>query len=307
MKKLAKLVLFFSLTFAVLFIVSTGLRFLALRVEWVRMLSLQREAVLTEVLNAARWALSLGLYGGVLIGLSYAVRKKVFAPAAALCIMVMTIVFVYSIDQLIKNWGNIAPAMTATQPLGKPGLMLANSIRSSSTVLVLLEGPTEPSGKRVVATPGTPLIYQTEFTGDQSLISVPPAPFSDDTPWFLKSLAIDLRLNAEALQRRLNSGVLPFLAYAVPLIFLLSSFMFIFTLSAWPLANLCLGCLVFRGVLALETFFNTPEMQDILDSFLNKRMPVSFAVPLICLGIGLLVNLYSFLVYLVKRRGEYAA
>jgi hypothetical protein len=306
-RKLVKLVLFFSLNFAVLFLVSTGLRFLALRVEWIRTLSLERETVLLELITAARWALSLALYGGILLGMSYVVRKEIFAPMAILCVAALTIVFIYGIGQLLENMGHVPPARTPTQALGEPGIILANTTRSGGTVIVLLQGPAQPNGSRVVATPGKPLLYQAEFAGkDLAAVSLPPAPFSDENPWFLKSLAIDLRLNADILRQRFNEGQPALLIYTGSLVFFLCSLMFILKLSAWPLANLFLGCLAFRGVLALEVFFNTAEMRDVFDSFLQNRLPLSLVVPLIFCGVGMLVCLYSFLVFLAQRQDFHA-
>jgi len=281
---------------------------LALRVEWIRALSLERETELLELITAARWALSLGLYGGILLGLGYAVRKEVFAPMALLCVALLTTVFIYGISQLLENMENVPPARTPTQALGEPGLILANTTRSGGTVIVLLQGPAQPDGSRVVATPGKPLLYQAVFAGkDMAAVSLPPAPFSDDSPWFLKSLAIDLRLNADILRQRFNEGQTTFLIYTGSLVFFLCSLLFILKLSVWPLANLFLGCLAFRGVLALEVFFNTPEMRDVFDSFLQNRLPLSMAVPLIFCGVGILVYLYSFLVFLVKRQDFHAS
>jgi hypothetical protein len=303
--KLIKLVLFFSLSFMVLFLVSTGLRFLALRIEWVRALSQEQEAMLVELINAARWALSFGIYGGILMGLSYAVRKEVHMPMAVISVMVLTLGFTFGIDQLLKNWESVLPAKTTTPPLGKPGLILSNNVRPSGTAIILLEGPSQPGGRRVVATPGKPMLYQEEFTGrDLARISLPPAPFSDNCPWFLKSIAIDLRLNAETLRQRLGEGIIPFLIYDGALVFFLCSLIFILKISVWPLANLILGCLAFRGVLALEIFFNTGEMQEVFDSFLQNRLPLELAVPLIFYGVGLLIHLYSFLVFLAKRQSR---
>ena len=303
MRKLLKLVLFFSLSFAFLFLVTTGLRFLTLRVEWIRALSQEQGAILDDLIAAARWALSLCLYGGILIGLSYAVRKEIFAPIALPCIIALTLVFIWGAGELVENMENVPSEKTHEQPLGKPGLILSNTILPSGTVIVLLEGPANPNGSRVVATPGKPMLYQSEFAGkDLSLASLPPAPFINDCPWFLRSLAIDLRLNADLLWRHMDSGLLPFLIQTGSLAFFLCSLMFILKLSAWPLVDLFLGCLAFRGVLSLEIFFHTPEMQDVFGSFLQSRLPLSLVVPLIFCGVGLLVCLYSLLVYLVKGR-----
>jgi hypothetical protein len=301
-RKLLKLVLFFSLSFAFLFIVATGLRFLILRVEWIRALSQEQGAILVDLVTAARWALSLCLYGGILIGLSYMVRKEIFAPAALPCIIVLTLALIWGFGLLVENVENVPSDKTRKQPLGDPGLILSNTILPSGTVIVLLEGPVKPNGSRIVATPGKSMLYQSEFAGKDLSISLPPAPFINDCPWFLKSLAIDLRLNGELLWRHLDTGLLPYLIQTGSLVFLLCSLMFILKLSAWPLVDLFLGCLAFRGVLSLEIFFHTPEMQDVFASFLQNRLPLSIVVPLIFCGVGLLVCLYSLLVYLVKGR-----
>ena len=305
-RKLVKLALVFSLSFAILFIISTGLRFLALRVAWVQTLSQEQEIMLVDLITAARWALSLGIFGGVLHGLSYAARREVFTPAAIFCVGLLAIGTAYGISQILESWENVSPEKTPTQSLGKPGLILANSTRPTSTVIVLLQGPAQPDGSRVVATPGRPLLYQESFAGkDLSLHSLPPAPFGDDSPWFLKSLAIDLRLNAEMMRQRLGDGLLSFIGYTGALVFLLCSLIFILKLTEWPLANLILGCLAFRGVLALEVFFNTPEIQDVFDSLLQGRLPLPMVVPSIFGVVGLLAVLYTFLVYLVRRQREY--
>jgi hypothetical protein len=157
----------------------------------------------------------------------------------------------------------------------------------------------EPMGPRVVALPGQPLIFQEAASASFDL---PPVPFGDNTPWFLESLFIDIRLNAENLQKKFTDGFIPFFFYAGSLIFLLCSLGYAIKFSAWPLANLFLGILAFRGILAFEAFFNTPEMQEIAGSFLKDMLPVSLAAPLIFLGLGLLLHLYSFLVFVSKRR-----
>ena len=296
--------LFLSISFAILLIVAAGMRFLAIRVEWVKSLSRPPQAVLAGLIVAVRWALPLALYGGMLLGLSYAVRHKVFALLAIPCMCILSAAFVCGITILAKNWENMPPEKNLPQPLGGPGLLLSNPTRQSGTVVVLLQGPAEPDRARVIAVPGQPLLYQAEYTGRDS-VNLPPAPFVDNTPWFLKSLAIDLRLSAENLQKCFDAGLIPFLIYAGALIFLLSSFWFVMKFSAWPLTNMCLGCLIFRGLLALEIFFNSPEMQETFNSFFQNRLPVSFVVPLIFCAFALLAHLYTFLVYLAKRQGRY--
>jgi hypothetical protein len=223
--------------------------------------------------------------------------------------------FCFSIFFALEHWESVPPAQTSGKPLGDKGLILSNSLSRNETAVILLGGSQEPQGPRVVLVPDQPMLFQESSNrrfddlrfDDQrpgAGYELPPVPFGDDTPWFLKSLSIDIRLNSQQLHQRYNDGLFSFLIYAGALLFLMSSLGFAIKFSVWPLANLFLGILAFRGVLALETFFNSPEMQEIFDSFLKNMMPVSMAVPLIFLGFGLLVHSYSILVYAAKRRND---
>jgi hypothetical protein len=207
----------------------------------------------------------------------------------------------------LERLEGVPPARDIANPLGEAGLILSQNTGSGSpgTSIVLLKGPAEPRGPRVVAIPNRPLLYQADPVGpNNTILSLPPIPFSDESPWFLKSMAIDLNLSAARFGLFFNQGFMPFLIYAGGLIFFLSSLSFVVKLSAWPLANLFLGCLAFRGILALETFFNSPEIQDVFKSFLENRLPLSLTVPLIFCLFGLLVRLYSVLVFLARRRSD---
>jgi hypothetical protein len=303
MKKLTKLLVFFSLVFILMFAAAAGLRFLALRLGWLCAIPQLPEKPLSLLISAADWALSFALYGSLLLGLSYAARERVFTPAAALCLCILSLAFCFGAFTGLEQWKKVPAATGAVNALGEPGLVLTNSMSGNGTMVILLKGPAVPEGPRVAAIPNRPLLYQEEAPAwGSARPGLPPVPFRDETPWFLKSLAIDIRLSAEQMGRRCLDGALPFLIYAGSLILFLSSLGFIFRLSAWPLANLALGSLAFRGVLALETFFNSQDMQDVFDSFLQKKIPVSMASPLIFCGLGLLVYIYVVLVYLAKRR-----
>jgi hypothetical protein len=220
-----------------------------------------------------------------------------------ICLLVLSTGFNFGISLALRNWEFVPPSQNSVKPLGGPGIILTNAHRRSETAVVLLQGPLDPQGPRVTAIPGQPLAFHgrapsyAEFT-------LPPVPFGDETPWFLRSLAIDIRLSAEQMQGRMDKGFIPFLIYSGALLFFLCSLGFILRFSAWPLANLFLGCLAFRGILALETFFNSADMQDVFDSFLGKWLLVEMAVPMIFCLFGLLVYIYSILVYAAKKRSS---
>jgi len=300
-KNLAKLVIFFSLCFVVIFLAATGFRFLSLQIDWASNLPQKPEILLTTFTAAAHWALLFSLYITTLLSLSYAARRHCFAPMTVLCVFILSMCFCFGFSIVLDHWESVPPAQVTGKPLGESGLILANSLNRNETAVILLKGSEEPYGPRVVVIPGQPMLFQEASAGSFEL---PPVPFGDDTPWFLKSAAVDIRLSGRNLQRQFNNGFMPFLIYSGALLFLLSSLGFAIKFSAWPLANLFLGILAFRGVLALETFFISPEMQEILDSFLNNMISVSLAVPLIFFGFGVLVHIYSILVYAVKRKRD---
>jgi len=298
-RNLAKLILFFSLTFIIIFTAVTAIKFLSLRVDWAKNLPAKPETTLTLLLTAAHWAMSLTLFSSIVLSVNYAARKEYFAVTAVCCVMILSVLFCFGISFALEQWKAVPPSQSAGVPLGDKGLILTNSLDKNETAVVLLNGTTDPLGPRVVAIPGQRLVYQQSAAASYSL---PPVLFGDDTPWFMESLAIDIRLNAEMFRQKFLEGIFPYLIYAGSLIFMLCSLVYVLKFSVWPLANLFLAALVFRGVLALNTFLNTPEMQEIIDSFLNQIIPVSLALPLFFLGLGILLNLYSLLSFAAKKR-----
>jgi hypothetical protein len=274
---------------------------LSLRVEWASSLPPKPETSLTLLIAAAHWALSLALFLSILLSLSYATRRNSFAPSSILLVMTLSLFFCFVFSFALERWKSVPPAQSAGIQLGEKGLILSNSLNRNETAVVLLRGMAEPLGPRVTAIPGQPLFFY-----ESALVNfdLPPVPFGDVTPWFLKSLYIDVRINAEMFQKKFLEGVIPFFLYTGSLIFLLCSLGFAVKFSAWPLANIFIGILAFRGVLAFQTFFYSPEMQDVLGSFFKNLLPVEMAVPLLFVGFGVLVHFYSFLVFVAKRRGR---
>jgi len=299
--KLVRLAVHFFLCFIGLFLVSAGIRFLATRLDWTRLLTLQPEALQNELVVAAQWALSFGLYCSIILGLCFISREKVSALPAILCMVLLAVGLAYGGSLVLDNMGSTVIGQTAT-PIGKPGLILANPMRPTGTAVVLLDGPSRPDGARVVVMPDRPMLYQESFPSKDVSSTIPLAPIIEESPWIFKSIAIDLRLSAENMRYRYNEGLLPFLVYIGALVILLISFLFIMNFSAWPLANFFLCCLIFRGVLALETLLNSPDIQDFFTSLLQNYLPISAVVPIIFCITGLLIYLYSFLAYIARRK-----
>ncbi|MDR0322959.1 MAG: hypothetical protein LBI12_00760 [Treponema sp.] len=262
------------------------------------------ETTLTLIIAAAHWALSLTLFSCILFSLSYAARRNYSSLMTVVSIMSLAFVFCFSVSTALDYWKAVPPAQSTGIMMGSNGLILYNAHGRNETAVVLLKGTSEPLGPRVTAIPGQPMAFL-EAARSGGTPELPPVAFGDDTPWFLESLSIDIRLNAEMIKTKFNEGFGSFLIYAGSLIFLLCSLGHAIKFSAWPLPNLFLGILAFCGVLSLETFLNSPEMLEILDSYLKGRIPVAAALPLLFFGFGLLLHLYSILTFAAKRRESY--
>ncbi|MDR2941041.1 MAG: hypothetical protein LBV17_00420 [Treponema sp.] len=300
MRGFAKLSILFTLTFFIFLLLSAGIRFLGLRVEWAQNLPPKPETSLTLLIAAVHWALSLTMHISILLSLSYGARRQYFPPMVVITVTALSLLFHFGISSALYQWKNVPSAVTAVKPVGEKGLILSNKFSRNETAVILLKGPAEPLGPRVTAIPDQPLQF-IESTSNASL-DLPPIPFGDNTPWFLKSVSIDLKLSEDQIFERFLEGRHSYFIYVGALIFLMSSLGFAIKFSVWPLADLFLGVLAFRGILAVEIFLNTPEMREIISSFLNNTVPVFIAVPAVFFGFGALINVYAILVYVIKRR-----
>jgi len=302
-RKFAKLIVFFTLTFVIIFTAGTCFKLLDLRVDWIKSLPPKPENTLTLFIAAAHWALSLALFSSILLTLNYVVRRKVFPLAAIILVISLSFAFSFGIslalNQLSTVPKTVLPDETEGAQLGERGLILSNAMNRNVTAIVLLEGTANPLGPRVTAVPGQPMVYHESVSSNFDL---PPIPFGDDTPWFLKSLSLDLRQNSIIFQRLFSEGFFPYLIYVGSLIFLLCTIGYAVKFSSWPLANLFLAALAFRGILYAGTLFNSPEIQDVIRSFIGNVIPVSFVLPMLFVVFGGLIYIYLLLVYIVKRR-----
>jgi hypothetical protein len=213
-----------------------------------------------------------------------------------LCIFILSSVFTLALSLGMDQMRKLRPALENVKtPPGEPGLILA----WGETAMVLLKEPGDIRGPRVVSIPGEALRYQEVPLGPQNrVIALPALPFRNAIPWVFKSLLIDFTLSAREFDSRFREGLVPFGIYGGALILLLAGLRFILDFGQWPLANMFLGALVFRGILALETFLNTPEINAFLEEFLGNRIPGSLITPLVFCSLAVVLILYTALTYL---------
>ena len=308
MRNFARLTLYFSLTFILIFAAVTGLKYLSLQVDWAKILPPKPETPLTLLIAAAHWALALTLFSSIILTINYIVRREYFPLVSILTVMVLSIVFCFGISFALNKMKSAPSSTVEGIQLSEKGLILSNSLSRNVTAIILLEGTANPYGPRVTAIPGQPLAYieglPSADANQNAALNLPPIPFTDNTPWFLKSFDIDIRINAEMFQQKYSEGILSYLIYVGSFIFILCSLGYLIKFSVWPLANLFLAMIVFRGVISLGTLLNAPEIQNVIGVFLNNKILTSLALPLLFAGFGVLVYIYTMLTAAAKRKND---
>jgi hypothetical protein len=305
MKNIARLTLFFTISFAAAFVLAVSIRFLHIRIDVISSLSPQNSRVGEELLGAFRWALPAALYFSLLFSLSYTVRRRISAPAGMFCLFILGSAACAGLTAGADGLSRLAEYFAPSKTLGNPGLILTQA----DNAIVLVQDPADLWGPRIVSIPGQPLLYQELPRGpDNKPISLPPIPFRAGTAWILESGIIDFSLASRELIRRSSAPgeiACPFLVYCCALVFLLVSLRFTQGLSNWPLANLFLGALVFRGILAMEVFLGAPETEEVLNTLLGDLIPPLYAAPLVFVSLGFLICLYTLLTQLARRKDSH--
>jgi hypothetical protein len=297
MKNLAKLILYFSVLFVLVFLAAILLRLLGSWIDMARTIPLGAEPGVAAI-ELAWKALPVVVYLSVLFALSYAARRKIPVFSSILCVLLLCCGFTAGFSLGISRTGVLQFALKPVSALeSMPGLILSHADNS----IILLKESSETRGPRVVSIPERPLIYQEVPLGpNNSILSLPAIPFYDNTPWFIRSLELDFNLSAREIEGRFKEDFFSFAVYVFSLILFLSSFRFLMDLSQWPLANLFLGALVFRFILSLETFLNSPEINSLLDSFLTGRLAPAQITPLAFSSLGVLVIVYNLVVRIAR-------
>jgi hypothetical protein len=68
---------------------AAGVRLLSLWIEWLRILPVKNETILTLIIAAAHWSLPFALHGSILLGLSYSFRNNYFALMVIPCLVIL--------------------------------------------------------------------------------------------------------------------------------------------------------------------------------------------------------------------------
>ena len=283
-------------------------RLLGLWIDSVRLISTVFEPS-ELLLNAVMMALPAALFFSILLTLSYTVRRKIPAFFSIFFIVLFSGVFTFGFFMAIERIQTLDLSFGASNRLSenlrsKKGLIIS---RQDMAVVLLSEDNTANRNSlglsdfpRVVSFPERSLIYQEAALGPNT--SIPPLPFADRTPWLVRSILIDFTITAREFHARYSKGLISLGIYGLSLIFLLASLRFILDLCSWPLANIFLGAVVFRLVLSLGVFLNTPEALVFVNTFLQNRIPNPLIAPAVFCVLGSLILVYTFLIFIARSK-----
>jgi hypothetical protein len=304
-KNFARLVLFIFIFFALTLALSIALSFLQLWDAAAAAVPARRYISFEEAADTVRWALSLTLYATALVSISYAQRSRVPPLLAFFTVALLTGALTTAAAQGLRNSRLMSapPFAVNSGTLGAAGLILD---QRHDTIITLIDSPALETGSRVVSIPGRPLIYQ-ELPLDENgeVLKLPPVKFGQAASPLYQALRQDFALSARELLSRFDQGLLPFFAWLGPLIILLVSLSYIFNIGAWPLANIFLCALVFRGTLLFEVFLNSADVRGYLSGFVRGLVPAPYITPLVFAALAALFMLYCILMHFARERGRH--
>ncbi|GHV88663.1 hypothetical protein AGMMS50267_10230 [Spirochaetia bacterium] len=287
------------MSFIIALLIAALVRYLTVWIECVRMIPARTLEPLNAWVLVFRQAIPIALYCSLLLTLSYSSRRHIPIPMTIVCLFLLSVLFSLGLSLALRRSVALESPVTAAPAatLGEPGLIL----NTGDTTLVVLGDPAEAGSPRVVSIPGRPLFYQRAPTEPQNAV-LPSTPFHTEESAVMSGMFVDFSLVAEQFASRLREGLIPFCLYLGGLCLFLASCRFVFDVTSWPLANIFLGALVFRGILIFETFLDSGETQVFITFFLDM-VPQDKISPAVYCALGLIISLNTILINAARRRG----
>jgi hypothetical protein len=242
----------------------------------------------------AGWrSLSPSIYIAMLFGLSYSARYNFPVILSIFYMLILSLLWIGIFSLTLNLIQRGSPWPTETSPhLGGAGLITMEGDQFQ----VFLQDP-DLSGKRVIAPPELPLVYEDTRAG-----TVPSVFFRNDSVYFIETMLDAFTSAGEQCKARMGESFLSFFLYIIALVFCLSGLRFVFDASSWPLANLFLGALLFRGVLEIETRLNSEQTRMFINTISGEHFPVFMVVPLALCVLGFVFLLLTFGTFAFKAK-----
>jgi hypothetical protein len=234
--------------------------------------------------------------------MNYAARRTMNALVTFLVLFIISGAYCYLSTTCSINLKEMKtpPIALAAPTLGKPGLIMN---RDGQTVVVL-DLPGRETGPRVVSTPGERLVYQeAPVSPEGEILRLPPVPFRVKRIDGFDDMVRDFNDLGGRFEAHYKAGLLPFAAYTISIILLLTSLSILLGIGAWPIANLFFGALLFRLVLAFEALFHLYNADAYISRLLGLPIDAQYIDAAILGVLGIAVCIYSVLIRTARGGG----
>jgi len=230
-----------------------------------------------ELLQAHFWTnLVLSLYGTVIIGTNYAVRKKILTilrvPLLLILLSGLSVASVYIFEGIIP----VVPTE-----------------HTSATTVELKMGT-------ILISPQQKELYLSATKKPVLIYTLLPKKSR-----FISNIMKDGKELGAYIASFWIQGYIPFVLFLVLLLYFVSSLGPVFSMSQWPLANFLLGLVLARFSLWIQNFLFSEPVVQIIAMVTNPILPeplyqYTALFPLFVLGT--LIHIFAFLLYLSKDR-----
>ncbi len=306
MRKIIRLILFFFATFASLLLFFTIAAVFHLRSAGPASIAAPA-SFWGEFAALLMGRLSVTFYASVLLSLSYAARREISVPVSMICIFCLALgFFVGSFVGTSALAKRFSPAGENVKiiSLGERGLIV-----SDEGAQAVLFDPHHGYPRLAVST-RTAFEYQAEPRGDAGGSDKAAA---DGVAFMLLKNEESLFVSVSGLANQfaavsrtfssLKGDFSQFLLYTATLLFLLVSTRFIMNLSSWHFANLIFGAAAFYGILRLETFIDSEQVQNMLSQVVQGAVPDNLISPGVFCFLGIIFSLIALFIYLGSNKG----
>lgn len=304
-KNAARIILFYAIAFLFFLLIGTGVSTMRAWMEGAFGIPSRSISLYSTILYYLGASLPSAVFGAALLALPGGGHRG-RGPA-----LTGIVVFILSAGSLIGVTYATAVLRRSTVPssreanmrvLGEEGLI----VDYSEAALVYLEEPGKGLGNAVVSGEGAPL--RTMRSGEaQALVKRmrERSPFgpSLETPATIIALERAFTGIAHRLSLAAKEDVFSLLCYACALALLLASFSPFAGMTSWPLADLVLCAIFYRGVLELDGFVASGPVIRFVSS-LRIGIPDGYLVPALLGAVGVFIALAGLLVRVIRGKKD---
>ena len=253
----------------------------------------------SKIFDSVSGAVPLAVFGALLLTIPLTARRVSGLMITGLTLFVLSGAAFFSLTYGVQSFSEAAKTANETVP-----------IRSLGTAGLVVNTPAETiafAGASAVAISSKDTLRVIPSGNANAVISragtIPPLGSSLDDNKTIAALTGDFQGCARRLETYSEAGWDKLLAYSCALALLLSSFCALAGATRWPLADLALCALGFRGILIFEDIISSGSVLRFAQG-VSAGLPEPFIVPIILGACGVFIFMVGVILRLTRGRME---